>query len=98
MFGILPFSGFTKIGTAWVLPMQASVHPILSVLSVFYRWGAFRTGKHYAKIHETCHKSVIPNALQLHRCHVFDSIRSGERKLPDAVANLRSLKIRLTIR
>jgi hypothetical protein len=61
--------------------MQASVHPILSVLSVFLLWGAFRTSKHYAKIHETCHKLVTPNVLQLHRCEVLDSIRLRKRKL-----------------
>ena len=60
--------------------MQASVRAILRVLSVFRR-GAFRTSKHYAKIHETCHKSVTRNARQLHWCQVFDSIRLGKRKL-----------------
>ena len=94
---VMPFSGFTKIATAWILPMQASVRAILRVSSVFYR-GAFRTSKHYAKIHETCHKSVTRNALQLQWCQVFDSIRLGKVSFSDAVAMWRSFKLRLTSR
>ena len=60
--------------------MQASVRAILKSLERFLSWG-LRTSKHYAKIHETCHKSVTRNALKLHWCQVFDSIRLGKRKL-----------------